>query len=305
MLSAKYKAQFLSRNNDITDRKYIYSHIQEVENTHGCFTKWNDDALRYYLQSFEATSPNSLHKYVQFLRNLYNYIAGEENIKIAKTYYISQEELFSLIDRRKLNESILSLEQNRYIKNQLTVTKDGIEGNVRDKLIFELAWEGLSNEEIKLIKESDIEFTLTAEEKVIVLLNLKNRVHRIEDEEVVEDIKRCLKETDYYLTLKNGRIRRMKYKESEYLIKPLNVGRGKIEEYLINPSHALMTVFRQNAIICEGINVGSLTVEEIRRSRIIYLLENNYSLETINLMYNVRHSNNLYWLRSIADERKK
>ncbi|WP_353894497.1 hypothetical protein PRVXH_001305 [Proteinivorax hydrogeniformans] len=62
--------------------------------------------------------------------------------------------MYDLIDEKKLNESILSLDQYKHIKHQLTVFNNGTKGNIRDKLVFELAWQGLSNDEIKLIKET-------------------------------------------------------------------------------------------------------------------------------------------------------
>ncbi|WP_353894498.1 hypothetical protein PRVXH_001306 [Proteinivorax hydrogeniformans] len=65
-----------------------------------------------------------------------------------------------------------------------------------------------------------------------------------------------------------------------------------------------MTVFRQKDIKCEGVNVGELTAEEIKRSKIIHMFECGHSIEEINLIYD-RHFYTLYWLRQIAKLRKR
>jgi len=66
-------------------------------------------------------------------------------------------------------------------------------------------------------------------------------------------------------------------------------------------------VFKSGAIVCQGIDMDSLSLSDIRRSRLIYLLapENEvfFDFQTIAGIYNLKRPEGLRWYREIAREK--
>jgi len=135
------------------------------------------------------------------------------------------------------------------------------------------------------------------------IISLGNNIILIEHAEVVEDIKAVIAEQYYRLTSCKGIEKTMSYMDSEYLFKPIMVGKniGKEETFLSNPNTALKNSLFRNGVECEGINMRRLSLEDIRRSKIIYLIHHakEMNLEEISVMFDVNDSN-LNWLREIA-----
>jgi|GEM_PF-7100037 len=218
--------------------------------------------------------------------------------------------LLQLINREKLMSVTLNYEQYMSINGQLDIIDADKKINLRDKVIFELAWLGLTSEEIKLIKEDDIEFIPSDNGGEVTIIDTDGgKLVRIEDPDVSNDIKLCLKEKCNTVTDTNGITKKMPYKDSEYLIKPIKVGHSTSKTYFDNPHLALHHVLRRGDILCDSINLNSLTLTDIRRSRLIYLASPNsedfFNFKTIASLYNLKRPEALRWYKEVALEKYK
>jgi putative cell wall-binding protein len=198
-----------------------------------------------------------------------------------------------------------------HIKNQLSgLSLENQEINVRDKVIFELAWIGLAKDEIKNIKESDIMFQENEDTGLDeALIQINEKLIKIDDPDVVDDIKKVINEEYYYIYSKDGREKKMQYRSSEYLLKPINVGRNKFETNLNNPSLVMQSQFKSGNVTCDRIDIENLTLEDVRRSKIIYMLaEENaefFDMDLISVLFDLKNESGLYWLKKIAREKYK
>lgn len=306
MLTEKYSQRFLELYDKENNKGQIIKKIIETEqNTEVELLDWDDSHIVVYLRNFGAISPSALNKKMVVLRKFAEFICKKENIP-TRTYLIDDGVFLQLIDKNQLASVTLNYSQYVHIKNQLDITDGGERVNVRDKLIFEFAWSGLTSDDIRMIKESDIEFIESDNGWQIALLNLYDRVIRIDDPEIVEDIKLCLREIYNTRTAKDGRTKKTFYKDSEYLIKPINVGRTSSKTYLNEPNLTLQSVFKSGNIICEGIDIEGLSLADIRRSKLIYLLspenEEFFDIKTVGGLFNFKSRMSLDWLKTIARE---
>lgn len=312
MLTQKYSKEFIRIYDKAKNKGQILRNIiLTEEETNIELLKWNDTEVATFLKKSNAISPQSLNKSMVILRKFADFICKSE--KITTREYPMEDGIFmQLIDRKQLLETTISYDQYLIIRSQLDMdTEEEIAVNIRDKVIFELAWEGLMNDEIRSIKVSDIEFVKSSNGWDDTILNLDNKVFRIEDSEVTKDIKNCIKELYCVRTAKDGRTKKTFYKESEYLIKPINVGRTSSKTYLDNPHLALQRVLRSGNIICKDIDVDSLTLAGIRRSKLIYMLslsleeneeDSYFTRENIAAIFNLNNAEALRWYKKIAIE---
>lgn len=317
-LSEKYLKDFLALNSNY-DFKAVLNRIIDQEKISGIsFLDWTELEVGEYLKSFKSVSDMALNRQLSVLRNFSDFVCENENLPKRK-YDLGEFKFYDFIDKEELLKTTLSYEQYRHIKNQL-------DDNVRDKLLFELPWYGLTNNMIKMLKISDIEFMYSDDFGwEIAFLSCHGSVEgndndnedevssnetvmiKIEDPEVVEDIRKCMKETWHVIESKDGRTKKMQYRDSEYLIKPINVGKNKKEDYISNPSLTLQKTFVAKEITCEGININKLSIANIRRSGLIYLLSpenaNDFDLDFITVAYGYKNDTGLYWLRNFAKEK--
>ena len=310
MLTKKHSENFLKIHDVENSRGKIIKNIIETEEELKInLLDWSEDNVIVFLKKANAASPQTLNKHMSTLRKFAEFICKKEKLPI-QSYVFQEENIFlRLIDRRQLLRVTLNYDEYLTIREQINKTEDGESINTRNKLIFELAWVGLTNDEIKFIKEKDIEFIKMENGSDITILNLENKTLRIEDDVITTDVKLCLKEKYCIGTAKDGRIKKTFYKDSEYLIKPVQVGPKTGKTYIDNPHLALRRVLEAGEIICEGIDVEKLTLSDIRRSKLIYLLapenEEFFNLETVAKIYNLRNSEGLRWYKDIAQEKYK
>jgi hypothetical protein len=299
-LSEKYVKEFLSKNKDFTA---VINRIIEQEKISKPLLEWSEIEVGEYLKSFQSISAMALNRQLSVLRNFADFICEKEN-KDKRKFDLGEDKLYDFIDKEKLLQTTLSYEEYRHIKNQL-------DDNVRDKLIFELAWYGLTNDEIKMLKVSNITFEISDDFgwEVAFLGVGKDFPFKIEDPEVVEDIKKCMKEMYHIIESKDGKVKKMQYRDSEYLIKPINVGKNKKEDFVSNPSLTLQKTLLAKEVVCEGIDVISLSIEDIRRSGLLYLLspenEKDFNIDLISVLYGYKNVSGLYWLKNFAKEKYK
>ncbi len=260
---------------------------------------WNTEQIENFLKDLHFISPNTLSRSLTFLRDFVEYICNSENLKCPE-YKLIFGKLYDLVDYNKLLRQVITFEQYKHIKNQLDL-------NIRDKVIFELAWLLLNPDEIKNLKEKDIEFIEDKEtEMEIIWLKISDtKKIEVKDPEIVEDIKKCIKENNYYIDSSDGKQKVMRLKYSEYLIKPVNVGRSKKSEQISNPSLSLQMSLKQQEITCTDKEVSEMNIKSVRRSKLIFLCapqNEKYFDEDLIMMIigsgNVRSY--LYWLKKIA-----
>jgi len=315
-LTEKYRDFFVSIGNNKDIESVLKAIVKLEYDLNKDIFHWDELDTCQFLMEFHSISPISLNSRMTVLRNFANYIAEKESV-VSRSFDIGSNQLIDCIDMEKLLSLTIDYNQYMFIKNQLTLDDE----NVRDKLIFELAWIGLTNEQMKLIKEADVIFEPSEYGWDYAFIMSENRTIKIEDPEVVEDIKKVLAETEYIIETTSARspVRRLKYKDSEYLLKPISVGRGKKESYMDNPGLTLKNLFNQgrpdgttrvNTITPpDGIDLHNLTIEDIRRSKLIYLLteENKeyFDMNLITVMFELKNDSSLYWLRKVANEKYK
>jgi very-short-patch-repair endonuclease len=309
MLTKKYLEEFLKLYDEENNKgKIIENIIETEEETKVELLDWEDDEIAITLKKAGSVSPQSLNRNMVILRKFADFICKKE--KLPKRKYEMEDGVFmKLIDKDQLLASTISYDQYLTIREGLDMSEGGERINIRDKVIFELAWEGLTNDEIRSIKEENIEFVISESGWEATIISLENKTIRIEDTQVTEDIKLCLKETYCVRTAKDLRTKKTFYKDSKYLIKPINVGRTSDKTYLDNPHLALQRVFRTGEIVCSGIEVENLTLADVRRSKLIYLLapenEEFFDFETVAAIYGLKRPQALRWYKKIADEKYK
>jgi site-specific recombinase XerD len=310
MLSEKYIERFLKIGSN-HDYESVLRNIVEIEKSQKKeFLKWNEKELQIFLRSFKSISPVSLNHRMFVLRNFCDYICDNERIpKVILN--LKESNLYDCIDHEKLLSLTIDYNEYNHIRNQLT-TFDG--NNVRDKLMFELAWEGLSNEEIKNLKENDIEFIKNDYDFECAILKInKDKNIKVEDPFIVQDIKIVIKETEYFVTTKNDVTKKFKYKDSEFLFKPVKIGKQKFDiksdASMANPSMILQNVIRTNNITCEGIDMDNLSIEDIKRSKMIYLSapENKeyFDRNFICVLFGLKNDSSLFWIKKVAELKYK
>jgi len=308
-LIEEYKGIFVEQTKEkLGKTNFILDNIQSAQEIIGkTFLEWDQkEDIALYLSLFGASSPRSLYFYFAVLKRFAEFVS-EEIGQLPPKYKMPNLQDENILNYNNLAKKTLTYQQYIHIKNQLTILKNGVEANIRDKVIFELAWAGLTNEEIKLLKEENITFIYNELGLEVAILEMKNRVQRIEDLELIDDIKKCMKEKFYYVETKSGVMKKMSYREVPYLIKPVKIGIPKKEGYLNNPGLALQKTFRGQGIICEGIDMDYLSLEDVRRSKLIYLLapqnEKYFDLETVRGIFNLKTTDSLKWLKDVAKEK--
>jgi hypothetical protein len=298
MFVDKYFKSFAKNNKDAGTS--FYNTIKSAEKKcNNELINWTENDIKIFLIEIHATSPSTLNKYLVILRQFIDYICEKENLpKVEFGLNYSESNLVDYIDYDLLLKVTLSYHEYQHIKNQL-------DKNIRDKVMFELAWQGLTNDQIRNLRKTDIQYVYNDEYGWdIAFLNIgKEMPLKIEDPEVVSDIKECEKEQYYYSEAKDGRNKRYVMKGGDFLIRPVNVGKGKKEEYIANPSLSLQGIFRTQDIKCHGIDIEFLSIEDIRRSKLIYLLSNKeyFDMDFLMVIYGFKNDSGLYWLKRIAN----
>lgn len=303
-INKEYAQKFVENNKTFG---YVVHEILKTEDELSKnLMEWEEKDIVEFLKSFHSISTISLSGRMNVLRNLGNFISDEMCIK-RRSFTIGKNSFLECIDMDKLLSRTISFEQYKHIKNQLSITENGKDYNIRDKLIFELAWQGLSHEEIKYIKEKDIDFVESDYGWDIAMIHFDDgKIIKIEEPEVVEDIKKVMKEYKYIVYSKDGLQKTMDYKDSEYLLKPIQVGRGKLKTYISNPGLTIQNIFNSNSnpILCDGIDMCNLSLEDIRRSKLIYLLSEQNSqyidMNLITVLFDMKVESGLYWLKKVA-----
>lgn len=305
MLAEKYAKLFLEIN-DTKDNGGIVKNIIKTEEITGTdFLKWNNEQIELFLKEFHSVSPVSLRKNMTILKKFANLVCDKEELKRVEYPVLTDEILMDLIDKKGILSVTLSYQQFQYMRRQLKDTLPGETISYRDVVIFELAWYGLTEDEIRRLKKSDVEFTTSKDGMEVAILSLvTNKVVRIEDLETIEDLKEAMSES-YRITMSNhGKLDRREYKDSDYIIRPIKSGVVSNKDYLDKPTTALKGAFARKNITCEGVDIPALSLDDIRRSRLILLLapqnEKFFDFETVAGLYNIKSVDGIRWHKDIS-----
>lgn len=307
MLSQKYKREFLRIDRNYELQSIMHKIVSKEEEIGITVIKWDTENVEDFLKDLKSISPGFVNRSFTFLRNFVSFIGSKEKIEVPE-YKLEFGKLYDFIDYNKLLSTIITYKQYRHIRDQFRL-------NLRDKVIFELAWNLLTKEEIKYLKNEDIKFSKSKETGLeIVLLKISDtKVIRIEDPETVINISKCMREGHFYVESKDNRNKMNKLKDTPYLIRATTNGPKKVpkpgevlDESIANPGQSLKDAFESLNITCPGIDdINMITLESIRRSKLIYLLapqnEKYFDRQLIMTMLDAGNiESNLYWLKKVA-----
>lgn len=284
-------------------------------------TEWKIEDLEEFIKKTGSISVNSINKFLQYSKTLYEFICKENNI-VPKHLYLPKDLKF-YIDMGALNDVTLTEMQYKFVKNLLTVQTikgqttsrheyiQSGEYNFRDKVLWMLPWEaGLTNQEIKNLRIDNIEFY---EEygKQKARLKLKDRKVVITNLELIESIKKTIDQNVYYRiesqAEKSGREYFVYLKSTPMVIRPIQMRQSNLDT-VANPSmllgRALVRLEAEHDI--PHVSLSKISIEDIRRSRIIHFLKDPaYSIDDVKNMFGRQNESDLYWLMEIAQVFKK
>ena len=174
MLSQKYKREFLRIDRNYELQSIMHKIVSKEEEIGITVIKWDTENVEDFLKDLKSISPGFVNRSFTFLRNFVSFIGSKEKIEVPE-YKLEFGKLYDFIDYNKLLSTIITYKQYRHIRDQFRL-------NLRDKVIFELAWNLLTKEEIKYLKNEDIKFSKSKETGLeIVLLKISDtKVIRIE-----------------------------------------------------------------------------------------------------------------------------
>jgi len=285
----------------------------------------NEDADNFLKNIIKSTSANTIQLYIHLMRQAHKFVCniqGKNYVQLNPTHSLED-----YVDLNMLRSVTLTEYEFNQVRKELKYVDNDTEGNYRDVALFELAWYGLSSEEIKFLKKDDIKET----EKGIIIEIYKtkkgekdkkeptrvlNRSIIIDDPEIVKDILMAKKENRYY-KVRNYEskdliiVDEIYYIPSPYLIRGINnVKADKLKERKDKPiAHIGMLMYKQlKKIQLPEINIDfeHLSVEDIRRSMLINLiLKEEIPIYSLKVMLNKKRDGDLIWLKSITDKMVK
>lgn len=302
----QYLESFLADNEvkDVNSYKSLVSNIERVEKF---ITEWTNDDVSDFIKSLNTISPNSVLKYEQVIRKFYNHVCKVMDIEPIEIKLESDPKWY--INFFLLESVTLDVTRFNWLKKLLVVEVDEFtakqygfstaEVNHRDSVLLSLAWNGLTKEEIKKLKSNDITIGY---ERISIQLP-KGRVKIIYDQELAGDLKKCINAEYYYINETFTRPECFKkLRSSEYLIRPVETRESK-NEYCSDPNQLLHTVLNKLDGAVPGIDLNLLTLEDIRRSRIINLFRTDEAatIEDARDFLDKRSGCDIYWMRGIGE----
>jgi hypothetical protein len=258
----KYLNEYIKTISGKRSIEFLQSIINS-EDKYGDIIKWKKDSIIDLLRSYHSTGVGTLIDYKTTLKGFIIFIKKHEGLPINESEYnVSVDDI---IDINRFLEITFKPSQIQQIIVQL-------KANARDRLMARLAAQLFMVDEMRLIKEDDIKFEKNSIGIEYAVITLKNREVKITDHNTVEDLHKTLKEYEYTIDTIDGKTKHLQYIISNYLFKPVKMGRAKNYQ----PLKAFGTAFKsgivnQNVKV-DGINSDDITLDNIRTSKIIYLL---------------------------------
>lgn len=302
-----YKDDFIKTQSQ--NNIYIVNDIVNYVNKIGKdLHSWSKDELRKFIKDKSIESLARVSNYTNVVREFSKYILTNEKIDLAinemANLKLNHGDPIECVDIEKLLSITIDNKQYEQIRSQITSC-------ARDRVIFELSWLGLKSSEIESIKKDDLEFGNDNGRDYVIITITEDKIFRVDDSELVKDLKECLEEKFRIIMRSNGKQLKQEFKASKYLIKPLNAGRRN--ELNDNKLQIVVTTlkkcFENLNISCNGINMSRLTPESIRRSKLIFLLSPNmrdkFDVYTVSMIFGLQTVQNLKWYQKVADLKYK
>ena len=296
----EYIEGFLETNN-VKEKEIFINHIKKMEKIEKFITEWSDKEIDKLIKSTNSISMNAINKYLQYTRSFYQYVCNQEGVIPKKITLTKSYEYY--INYEKFGDVLLDKKAYEQLKGEMIYSTFEGDFNFRDKVMIELAWEGLTSEEIKNLKTSEKDIEFINDEKVI--LHLSKRDVTINNAEIVYDIKQAIQQDKYYIPeslYKKEQWRNLK--PSTHLIKPV-VTRQSDNECVSNPSQLIRNVFKKMDIgIVPGIDLENVSLEDIKRSSIINAFMSGMDIPEVKEKYGKKTECDIYWLQNIAQTLK-
>lgn len=270
--------------------------------------QWEYNDVVQWLQSIHSVSLVSLYSRISIFSRYRDFISHKNGVKMPKIN-INTADLYSSIDYDELLSITISYQEYKYILSQLC--NNDVNAQIisaRDRVVFELAWLGLTNEGIKRLKKSDIEFTINDIDEEIAVIKLASNQFVTNDIQIMTDLKICIDTNDYIIYSKDNRVKKMTLLDSDYLIRPVTVGRiSESDGSIHNPSIILQSLLEKFDITCPNINVLGLSIESIRRSKIIYMLNNEnsqyFDVSFVMNLFDITSESIIYFYRMVSEKK--
>lgn len=311
----KYKEEYLLQLND-RDRYVNLACFDKVLDLKKPAEEWSNKDLDTLLYAMDSISANSIRKYIVIFRDIHDFLCKKENIKCRRLQ--PTKDVFDYISYDKLRSRIITFEDYKVLRDLLSFNYNGKGYNYRDKVMFELAWEGLANSEIRYLKETDIIWIRDSNQsiaKAILKLN-DGREIIVDDNIVVQDLFTAGNEQIYTRVDKNGKVLQYPYRHSQYFIKPIAITdkhKNTNDESVSNPSlmlrQILSKIIREEKYLSRDskgnqhkLDLENLNLEDIRRSKIIYLLAINKYLSVADIakLFGKSVECDFYWLKEVS-----
>lgn len=267
-------------------------------------TDWKVKDYNDCMKAQGSKSESNIYKYNCNMEHFYKWCCRAYDIKPSLMYLSCGNGWY--VDEQGLMAITISREDYEIIR-RLLVEYDfkGCEVNTRNKLIFELAWETLTAEEIRDLKDTDVSFW-----NGYCRLKLKSREVRIEDAEIIRDLEITIQQSRYYRShATRPRGSYVDYVEAPYVIRAACTNANdSYDARIVNPFQVIKKRLRNvTKSILPHVNMDELCIEAIRRSRIIYEFQQNPAFTPQEMAQSLGKESfaDLCWLRSTAAYRRK
>lgn len=248
----------------------VFEIVREIDKP---IIEWSSEDVDRFMYEFYSTSPSTLQTRLSQLRKLHKHICKQKGIPPKKLD--PTKKVYEYVYPDNLKAATITVKDFSEIRTRLVEYDVNGKVNARDRLIFELAWEGLTNEEMSALKEKDIEFKFDKNQNIVaavLAISGKNkRTLLIDDQETAQDIDDCINETHHYTEdYYNSKEKRYSYVQTEYLLKPIRVGSYSKSNRLKAGRiwNILKKLFERTSY--SNNNLDYLNIESIVRSRILW-----------------------------------
>jgi hypothetical protein len=272
----------------LKDFNTVFDHLSQIQQP---IYEWTNANFDDYLNDIHSGSENTINKNISMIKKIYIFSRNFYNLKPIEIK--PTKESLDYIDRDIFFKSILSVFNYDLIRLQLTKYYRNLEYNFRDKLIFELAWLGMTSQEIKEFKYDQLNFYNSE-----IYIATKRSNYYI-GRNILQDIEHTIK-AEKYLLKRDYSYYEVDFKPSEYVIRSTISGKKTDNLKVANPSDMLKNSLQE--VECPGIYLEWISLEAIRKSGIMYSFATGRTMNEVKKMYNIKLNSELKWLKKLSDE---
>lgn len=279
MLTKKYRNEFIQGVSMVDIQHFVPCSnkiIEFEEQKQISILEWNEDIFKEFMLSIESKGQSFLFRAKKCLNDFMAFIAEKEGV-IAPIFTVLDGEMVNYIAQDEVLEVTISFDDYKNIIPQII--------NVRDRVLVELGWLPMQADDIQHLKVTDIESIYKDEIVVALTLHGKSKDYIVEDNNIIKDIQECVRCTEYIDSTKNSVPKIYALRDTPYLLKTVNVGRSSESKYLKYPYKALHAALSDVKI--SGVNIKDLTFDDLKRSKIVYLLSQGFSPAKIAEKYGI------------------